>query len=132
MNPEIKAQWIAALRSGEYTQTKGYLHRTEADGDTPAGYCCLGVLCDIAEKAEVVTGEIIDSGYHGAPKRLRYYDGDAQTLPGNVVEWSGMRNENPAVNVHTNVRVTFETLAALNDAHDYTFAQLADLIEAQL
>lgn len=130
MNPDIKAQWVAALRSGEYTQTKGYLHRTEPDGDTPAGYCCLGVLCDIAEKAEVVTGEIIDSGLH-APKRLRYYDGDAQTLPGNVVVWSGIGDENPIVEVYIN-SLRSETLATLNDSHGYTFAQLADVIEAQL
>ena len=41
MNKEIKAEWVKALRSGEYKQGGGALHR----GDH---FCCLGVLCDIA------------------------------------------------------------------------------------
>jgi hypothetical protein len=40
MNPEIKAKWIAALRSGEYAQGRYALR----DGDH---FCCLGVLCDV-------------------------------------------------------------------------------------
>ena len=38
MDPEIKAKWLAALRSGEYKQCQGGL---KVDGR----YCCLGVLC---------------------------------------------------------------------------------------
>jgi len=41
MEQELKAKWIAALRSGEYPQDKAFL-RSEK------GYCCLGVLCDVA------------------------------------------------------------------------------------
>ena len=48
MNPEVKKRWLAALRSGEYAQTTGKLHRLDPDvfepNDIPAGYCCLGVL----------------------------------------------------------------------------------------
>lgn len=40
--PEIKAEWLRRLRSGEYPQTRRGVLR--AGG----GYCCLGVLCDIA------------------------------------------------------------------------------------
>lgn len=40
MDPVIKAQWIAALRSGQFKQDKGML-RSPVTG----GYCCLGVLC---------------------------------------------------------------------------------------
>jgi hypothetical protein len=36
LDPEFKTQWLAALRSGEYPQTDGFLH-------TLNGYCCLGV-----------------------------------------------------------------------------------------
>jgi len=43
MDPEIKANWLAALRSGEYTQAEGQLH----DGGNK--YCCLGVLCVVGE-----------------------------------------------------------------------------------
>ena len=42
MNEDIKIKWLAALRSGEYQQTKEALR---AEGS----FCCLGVLCDIVE-----------------------------------------------------------------------------------
>lgn len=45
MNPEVKAEWLAALRSGAYKQAQARLFDPET-----GGYCCLGVLCDIAEK----------------------------------------------------------------------------------
>ncbi|HXJ71864.1 MAG TPA: hypothetical protein VNM37_03385 [Candidatus Dormibacteraeota bacterium] len=38
-DPAIKAQWLTALRSGQYPQIKSKLHTTD-------GYCCLGVLCE--------------------------------------------------------------------------------------
>lgn len=38
INPEFKAKWVAALRSGEYTQGKANLYTPETDS-----YCCLGV-----------------------------------------------------------------------------------------
>ena len=41
MKAEIKTEWVAALRSGEYTQGQGWLK--SADGR----YCCLGVLCTL-------------------------------------------------------------------------------------
>lgn len=43
LNPEFKKKWVEALRSGEYKQGQGALHR--ADEDT---YCCLGVACKIS------------------------------------------------------------------------------------
>jgi len=36
----FKQQWLAALRSGDYTQTKDALRDDR-------GFCCLGVACDI-------------------------------------------------------------------------------------
>lgn len=36
---EDRRRWIEALRSGEYTQTRGALK-------TDFGYCCLGVACN--------------------------------------------------------------------------------------
>jgi hypothetical protein len=42
-NRELFQKWINALRSGEYKQTRQSLHDDK-------GYCCLGVLCDVASK----------------------------------------------------------------------------------
>jgi hypothetical protein len=40
MNPELKAEWVNRLRSGQYEQGTGHL---SMDGK----YCCLGVLAEI-------------------------------------------------------------------------------------
>lgn len=53
MNPEIKAQWIAALRSGSYDQCIGRL----TDG---TGYCCLGVLREITGLPPSKDTELLD------------------------------------------------------------------------
>jgi len=44
MNQERKAEWVTALRSGEYKQGLGALRTSDNK------FCCLGVLCDIAVK----------------------------------------------------------------------------------
>lgn len=49
MNPKLVKEWCAALRSGEYKQISGTLHK---DG----GFCCLGVLADIGLDAFWVRG----------------------------------------------------------------------------
>lgn len=41
MTPKLKAKWLAALRSGNYTQGQGVLNKDNK-------MCCLGVLCDVA------------------------------------------------------------------------------------
>lgn len=41
MDPELKAKWVEALRSGNYQQGRYSLKK---DGK----YCCLGVLCEVA------------------------------------------------------------------------------------
>ena len=42
MKSELKAKWLEALRSGKYRQKKKALR-------TDLGFCCLGVLVDVAE-----------------------------------------------------------------------------------
>ena len=46
MTPEIKAEWIKRLSSGDYIPTRGKLNRGLTD-DGKKQMCCLGVLCDI-------------------------------------------------------------------------------------
>lgn len=47
MDKVIKEKWIAALRSGEYTQAQNRLRIK--NGDNSFSYCCLGVLCNIID-----------------------------------------------------------------------------------
>lgn len=42
LDPEFKAKWVAALRSGEYKQGVGLLFNLEKDS-----YCCLGVISKV-------------------------------------------------------------------------------------
>ena len=44
MDKELRDKWVAALRSGEYQQGKGYLK------DIDGYYCCLGVCADVINK----------------------------------------------------------------------------------
>ena len=66
MDPEIKAQWTAALRSGDYIQGKGYLN-------TNGKFCCVGVLCEIRgmPRVKVDTDTGAELGLFG-PDQYRY------------------------------------------------------------
>lgn len=122
MDQEIKRNWVEALRSGEYRQTEGYLRTDE-------GHCCLGVLCDLAEKRGVVQG-----GHDGN----RYGYGrwsESHTLPEEVMEWAGTRgDDNPMVTVYLGAEYGTRSmpLAELNDTFKWDFNQIADAIEEQL
>lgn len=122
MNPDVKAKWLTALRSGEYPQTTGTLHRTADYRETdwsdakPAGWCCYGVLCDVAVKEGLKVIRKTDED-------LEYFDGVIDYLPPSVVEWAELPSNDP--------EVRGESLAIRND-NGVTFAEIADLIEEQL
>jgi hypothetical protein len=124
MNPEVKAAWVAALRSGERQQDVGSL-RTEN------GYCCLGVLCDLHAKA---TG-----GYWNGPPstfsgRYRYLN-DSSTLPSIVRDWADLPDGNPIIGeavAAEDGQFHDYPAATFNDEFGYTFNQIADLIEENL
>jgi hypothetical protein len=40
-------KWVKELRSGKYPQTQGYLNLLVDLSDQKAGFCCLGVLCEV-------------------------------------------------------------------------------------
>lgn len=111
MSPYWKAKWLAALRSGNYTQGHGQL-RTEANepesNDTVLCYetrfCCLGVLCEVV-KAE--TGIL--------------YNGESGILP-------------DAVRHETRFTFTHEMgeLIQMNDVRGKDFGDIADYIERVL
>lgn len=106
MNVQVQAKWVAALRSGEYTQTNAGCLR---DGDS---HCCLGVLTALA----VADGVDVAADWP-----------DREFLPKAVVVWSGLNEEDPFA---SDDRASLDTLAERNDGGT-SFAELADLIEAQ-
>lgn len=114
MNEEIKAQWLTALRSGEYAQGSQRLRRAD---DT---YCCLGVLCDLAVKANVIPAP--EASYNGGSYE---YGANLNSafLPREVSQWAdvdrfGQQHDNG----------TSHDLAKMND-DGATFETIADVIE---
>lgn len=106
--PELKAQWLAALRSGEYIQCTGQLSR-EVEGVMQ--HCCLGVLCRLQGRLEK-TGSL-------------EYDGTTEFASSLVLS-----PDNP-VYFLTEVVTNMDgpcTLADLND-RGATFVEIADIIE---
>ena len=116
MNPEVKALWTEALRSGNYKQGRGQLHYRGEAGEL---FCCLGVLCDLAVKAGVVLP--VDF----APTKVRY---EGLDLPPTIRDWAGLNRASPHVVVPGHGD---DSLANLNDDR-WTFDQIADLIAVAL
>lgn len=132
MDPEIKAQWVAALRSGDFQQGKGVLHRVtdvNGNGTETHEFCCLGVLSECAVAVGKAERKFGDTGY------FRYYDpaddefgGNGHYLPRVVKVWAGFRDANPSLMYEGD----FHSLAELNDDFQLSFSEIADLIEDQL
>lgn len=141
MNEDIKARWVAALRSGEYEQGTDYLCN---DGK----FCCLGVLSDLAVKDGVIEApEEITNGLGDAIPGLAF-DGERHHLPPAVAEWAGLLTEGytwdddgieevfglapdiDPVAIHDWTEGD-KTFSELNDTGK-TFAEIADLIEEKL
>lgn len=132
MNTEVKARWLKALRSGDYQQGKGALHIQDKHA-----YCCLGVLCDLAVGAGIgiaLDDTITYSDYYtdedgeGSALKTTTFDRESEYLPGAVQEWAGLADGSPLLQVEGE----FVAIDGLNDKRDFTFSQLADLIEEQL
>ena len=114
MNPEAKQAWVAALRSGEYQQGFGKLRDTK-------GYCCLGVLCDLALKAKVARDPMTNDLQSGWGRGH---------LPDAVQQWACLDESDPLV-VGPYDSLT-SSLGEINDSWDYDFDAIADIIEEQL
>jgi hypothetical protein len=113
MNAELKAKWVEALRSGNYSQGHGLLKRRE--DDNTAKHCCLGVLCELIDPTKFTprTNEsrTYEYGLHGFSSDI--------TLPPSVQCMTGLDEE------------TCQTLANMNDTGN-TFQDIAAYIQQQL
>ena len=127
MNPERKAEWLTALRSGEYEQGTGYLNR---DGK----FCCLGVATDLAVKAGL--GEWVEDYVHGVKGFVSTNNpvapegSEVGLLPREVARWLGLEDVSPIVKAgdfRGRQRLTY-----LNDDEGLSLEEIADLVEEQL
>jgi hypothetical protein len=113
MNPEIKAKWVAALRSGEYKQGRGNLR------DKDNAFCCLGVLCDILDNTK---------WQDSYDEKLYSYGNDIETA-GIPPQAGNFPFE--ALGKFTNKAGEIINLSLLNDSGS-SFEEIADIIEKHL
>lgn len=105
MNENAK-KWVAALRSGEFTQGTGRLVARDPDTNEVIGHCCLGVACVLAQRATGV----------GFVER--------ELPPRRVQRWLGLST------VEGTIEGDF-SLVEHNDNNGVTFDEIADLIESE-
>ena len=134
--------WLAGLRSGRFPKGRGWLHVRKDEygnvvGGGEEGFCCIGVLCEVAIENGAVIPRTPNTGTvaYGIDKR----DTEA---PIEAVEWLGFR-----VDLFDGLgilpdEIEWNSLAQANDYYpdlgfadnpeiaELTFAQIADLIEA--
>lgn len=123
MNPEVKEKWLAALRSGNYAQGKGVLR----EGD---GFCCLGVLCDVAINEGVLSPWTQNSITRSWKCGDDNSDEGYAITPRAVQTWARIDETGTFREDHTDENPGCLTM--LNDFAGYNFAQIADVIEEYL
>jgi hypothetical protein len=132
MNRRIRDMWVAALRSGEFKQGRGWLRQAEPNlPEMPDAFCCLGVLCELYRRE---TGEGVwakkavgqdtyprgEFSFHLSP--LSYSD---SLTPAEVAEWAEMGCRDPWMD---DERYGERSLSGLND-DGVDFPTIADVIE---
>jgi hypothetical protein len=127
MNPVVKGLWLKALRSNHFPQWKGGLR-------SDAGYCCLGVLCEVAVRAGVIPEPVYNDGCYT-------YQGNGDVLPVAVVAWAGVDRAGSLQGIRVMMPIewdlnpysgqSYNSLAELND-HGMSFQEIAYVIEAHL
>lgn len=113
---------VDALRSGEYTKTKGRLR----DGRS---FDVLGVACDVYKKStrkgvwRKVSVSDKEQGFAVSEDRLCLSE-----IPPEVVTWYGFDSTSPSI-IHKGGMVM---MIDLNDYHNFSFTKIADILEKNL
>ena len=125
MNSEVKEMWVKALRSGEHNQTKFGLRSKK-------GFCCLGVLCEIAVQHKIIP----PSQFTGNKKVTGsfIYDGSSAYLPNKVILWAELTDSDPYIKTKypTNSSVNGGYRLSYYNDDGVSFEKIADLIEENL
>ena len=120
LKSKVKAAWLTALR-GNRRQVRSALKNRRNDGRM--GYCCLGVLCDLAEEEGIVFGEDSCSGNIVYEAFDDKDDTSSSFLPRVVKDWAELHANRPFAGQ--------SSLIAMNDA-GRTFKEIAAEIEEHL
>jgi len=122
MTPELKAKWLAALRSGNYKQGESFLRWNDT-------YCCLGVLCDVARKHWEPVELSADTVY--APDGN---GGDQGSLREGMLEELGLSEEaqSACINMNDGIATPKECARWGIKPEPSTFPEIADWLEQNL
>lgn len=109
MTPELKTRWLAALRSGEYTQGRSTLRKFVPAGSPHTfAHCCLGVLACVAGvpvMEDSVSGRMYITGASGQSQSTGPY---SAVIPADIRDKLGLTDTQQ------------DCLITLNDtSHDY-------------
>lgn len=130
MNEDVKKKWVKALRSGEYKQGQFQLRPSTEN------FCCLGVLCDLAEKEGIGSWR----SFKEADAYAFYAGGNGSNedswrldrLPTQVCLWANIDEIGSLpIPIHLKGGDCF-TLAKANDSYKLNFDEIADIIEREL
>lgn len=87
VNKENMRLVVAALRSGRYPQGTGMLKQVTLDG-TVLGYCCMGVMCEVAMEHGVdIETQLVS--VNDSTKKVSFA-GSTAFLRDNVIGWLGV------------------------------------------
>lgn len=127
---ELRAEWIRRLRSGDYKQGVGALHRRFlALFREPAhdAFCCLGVACHMLKDKGLLVG-----GQHDGEHTEIHYGPQGNStetyLPAAAVELLGMVSSDGGSREDEYGEAMGAALAELND-NGVSFAVIADRLE---
>lgn len=124
VDTELLVRWLAALRSGKYSQT------TDALRDE-RGFCCLGVLCDVYDPSEWREMPK-DADVDEFPTAGKVFMGEVGLLPGVLVDMLGMREgDGSGIRVTDKGQEYKNEFVSLVEANDdgVDFCTIADSIE---
>ena len=119
MNEQIKNDWVNALRSGKYKKCRGLLRKSVNE------FCTLGVLCDLYAKSNNKTWRRLkNTGFDGASYSIL---DSSRLLPEKIQDWAGIKRT-----LIDEYEGNYDmTLMDFNDTLDFTFEEMADLIESK-
>lgn len=117
---ELATRWIAALESGEYTQTHGRLKRGNS-------YCCLGVLCDLVDNDAWLPDPNREGGFDWKPAdEPRHGFTPPVSLMSNLnLHVDASRGDDTPWTYNNRL---IETLISVNDEHAGSFPEIAALL----
>jgi hypothetical protein len=121
MNENAKA-WIDALRSNEYPQSRHALK-------TSAGYCCLGVACEISKLGEFKPQ---DSDFYlfFSKTPSGYETQNRGHMPLHIQSHYGLVRNIVVFDADDTAHLGYDSnIAELNDVRGLSFNQIADILE---